>query len=851
MFRALSSRGPRGGRALTLLDLNPPAYDVLGRKTNEVNPGQTTNRFAYTGGGDLRTLTDGKGQVTSWGYDAYGRPITKTNAASAKVLTWAYDAAGRLTNRWSAAKGTTAYAYDRVGNLTNVNYPASADVALAFDALGRLTNEVVAGVLTNRYTYHANGQIGSEDGPWADDTVSYSYNNGLRSGLSLLQPGAGAWAQNLFYDAAKRLETVNSPAGQFGYQYLVGTGSTPSLISRLSLPGGSYITNTYDAVARLLATQLRGAGNAVLNAHSYALNLAGQRTRQTRWDGSYLDYTYDGLGELLTAKGKESGGSSRLQEQLSYGYDPAGNLSKRTNNAHVQTFAVNVKNELTTATRSGTLTAAGNTTTPATSVTVNGLPATRYADKTFSKDGFSLSDGTNTFTAIAEDGWGRKDTNTVAVFLPATVTFTYDSNGNLTSDGRRGFDYDDENQLIRVTVANSWKSEFTYDGRMRLRVRKEYVWSASSWVLASEFHYLYDGALVLQERNGNNQPLVTYTRGIDCSGSLQGAGGIGGLLARADHATGQSAYYHADGNGNVTALVNGAPAIVARYTYDPYGNLLAKAGALADANLYRFSSKETHTSSGLIYYGRRFYEPNLQRWMNQDPLGEFPDGPNLYSYVRNNPVSGTDPMGLWNLWNPATWGVRGSYSVWNSLNPFGSSASWNGYSWDRLGQSAQATLDGIIPFSDPFLEGGGYSRCDRSLAWSRFFGAFARDAYLVARIPNIAEWARSSFLYETGSLTVPADVFELMEGLNAIQKGEYLISNFGLASYLLPVEAASTGQFAITIWTGLTPAAWLSLGAGAQVVDTWPEIPGVIYNWYIGKPVDQEEAQPSATGHEE
>ena len=89
-------------------------------------------------------------------------------------------------------------------------------------------------MLTNRYTYHANGQLGSEDGPWADDTVSYSYNNGLRSGLSLLQPGAGAWAQSLFYDPAKRLETVTSPAGQFGYQYLSAPGGTLSRASLIS-----------------------------------------------------------------------------------------------------------------------------------------------------------------------------------------------------------------------------------------------------------------------------------------------------------------------------------------------------------------------------------------------------------------------------------------------------------------------------------------------------------------------------------------------------------------------------------------------------------------------------------------
>lgn len=48
----------------------------------------------------------------------------------------------RLTNRWSAAKGTTVYGYDAVGNRTLVNYPVSTDINLAYDALNRATNMV-------------------------------------------------------------------------------------------------------------------------------------------------------------------------------------------------------------------------------------------------------------------------------------------------------------------------------------------------------------------------------------------------------------------------------------------------------------------------------------------------------------------------------------------------------------------------------------------------------------------------------------------------------------------------------------------------------------------------------------
>jgi RHS repeat-associated protein len=285
-------------------------------------------------------------------------------------------------------------------------------------------------------------------------------------------------------------------------------------------------------------------------------------------------------------------------------------------------------NELTTGTRSGTLTVAGTTTSAATNVTVNALNAILYGDYMFAVTSQSLAEGNNTFTAMAKDSYGRRDTNTINCYLTSTSNFTYDQNGNLTGDGRRCFAYDDENQLISVWVTNAWRSDFAYDGKMRRRIRYESTWSGTTWVTNTIMRYVYDGNLVIQERDANNLPLVTYTRGKDLSGSLQGAGGIGGLLARTDNrlfAIGDSsahAYYHADGNGNVTCLINTNQVIVAHYLYDPYGNILSQSGPLADANLYRFSSKEFHLASGLVYYLYRFYEGSLQRWLNRDPLGE-------------------------------------------------------------------------------------------------------------------------------------------------------------------------------------------------------------------------------------
>jgi RHS repeat-associated protein len=103
----------------------------------------------------------------------------------------------------------------------------------------------------------------------------------------------------------------------------------------------------------------------------------------------------------------------------------------------------------------------------------------------------------------------------------------------------------------------------------------------------------------------------------------------------------------------VTALLSASQMLVAKYLYDPYGNTLAKWGLMADVNSYRFSSKEWNANSGLYYYLYRFYDPNLQRWLNRDPIQES-GGFNLYCAFANDGVNNFDQRGLFlGLPNPA------------------------------------------------------------------------------------------------------------------------------------------------------------------------------------------------------
>src|SRR5262249_25442307 len=241
--------------------------------------------------------------------------------------------------------------------------------------------------------------------------------------------------------------------------------------------------------------------------------------------------------------------------------------------------------------------------------------------------------------------------------------------------GHNTYAYDDENRLTSWAHYQAGPSspengdtytDFVYDGLSRLRKRLEYIWENNSqagsrpppsgppptyWVMTNCVLYTHAGLRVIQERDTNSPPTVSYTRGSDLSGSLEGAGGIGGLLARS---SGYSAgnwsthnFYHADANGNITYLETSSQTLAASYRYDPFGNTISSSGTYAAANVYRFSSKEFMTNCGMYYYLYRFYDPNLQRWINRDPIQEL-GGINLYTYLLNALPTAIDPIGLQN-----------------------------------------------------------------------------------------------------------------------------------------------------------------------------------------------------------
>ena len=214
--------------------------------------------------------------------------------------------------------------------------------------------------------------------------------------------------------------------------------------------------------------------------------------------------------------------------------------------------------------------------------------------------------------------------------------FTHDADGNMTQCGDWTYTYDVANRLKTASSNGVLIVTNFYDAKSR-RVKKVTPEATAT--------FFYDGWNLIEERiaytNGTTTT-IRYFWGKDISGSLQGAGGVGGLLYLKRNGT---IYVpHRDANGNIVRYTDTAGNVVASYTYGAFGSTLSATGSLAHLFRFRFSTKYYDAETGLYYYGYRFYLPLLMRWLNRDPMEEL-GGFNLYGFCDNNGVCRFDKDG--------------------------------------------------------------------------------------------------------------------------------------------------------------------------------------------------------------
>jgi RHS repeat-associated protein len=96
----------------------------------------------------------------------------------------------------------------------------------------------------------------------------------------------------------------------------------------------------------------------------------------------------------------------------------------------------------------------------------------------------------------------------------------------------------------------------------------------------------------------------------------------------------------ADALGSIVTLLDQGGTVQTAYTYEPFGSTTA-AGE-ANANAFQYTGRE-NDQTGLFYYRSRYYKPQFQRFVSEDPIGFAGGDTNLYGYIFNNPINLTIP----------------------------------------------------------------------------------------------------------------------------------------------------------------------------------------------------------------
>lgn len=584
--------------------------------------------------GLIDTVTDRAGLVTKYIYDDAKR-LTEVHGPKG-VIKYGYDRNGNRTKLTDADGKETIFEYDLDNRLKKNTYDDGNYVSFEYDPSGLLKEFTNARGTTKRYYYDGNHNTTKID--YFDETmtdVEYTYDDYNR--VKTMHDEVGDYIYT-YDDPVDRMVKVDGPwENDDVISYYNEHGHVTSIVPQ----GGRTISYYYDYEA----------------AYTSDADIGRLKEVQIGTDPSNkYTYAYTGVNPLINSLTRPN------ESQTIYDHsDPLKRLKAITNKTIIDTVETTIDEH---------------------AFDYNDLDVISTETVTTS-DLINLPTGQTTYTY-------NNNVNQLIDSSDVPESYTYDLDGNMTKgftpDGYKfTATYDPENRLKTVSYddgSNDYETRYFYSGDGFLARIEKWDDTVTPGTLAKmdEVRFIRSGFLPIQERNDSNVVLREYTWG------LEKGGGIGGLLNLKDGTADYSYLY--DGKGNVMAVLDSNQTAVASYRYDEFGNRVNKTGTLEQP--FQFSTKRYDTQTGLSYYGYRFYNPAIGRWMTRDPLGEF-DDINLYRFADNSPMNVIDPYGLFGL-----------KDIGDFAAGFGDTITFGGTAWIR------SHWEKNLNWSDPTNECSGY-----------------------------------------------------------------------------------------------------------------------------------------------
>ena len=560
------------------------SYDSMYRMTGAAattNTG-TALTVGYTYSDDMLTAIQTGSTTYTFSYGDFAlRSSTKIGSRTLASYSYSTDGNHYLTSLDYGNGDSVDYSYDKYGNVTKETYEDSETVSYAYDNNGDLATVTDSATgRKNTYYYDTTGRLMkyTEKGSGHSLSVGYRYDE-VNNLTGIVEKISGVERTTTYtYDEDNRV-----------------TGSTT---------GNAGRTYSYDGFGRVSQTTTKaGSSEIKKDTYSYTAQSSTKTSGQISqhvvdaagYDKTY-NYTYDDNGNIVSI----SDGSS----SITYEYDSANQLIRENNEASTFSFTWEYDD-------------AGN-------ITDWGWYNYTEGELGTPIDTISYSYG--------DSGWGdlltEYDGN----------NYSYDTIGNLTSDGSKNYTWKNGRELETITQRNGTVWTNTYDAN-GMRIRR-----ASS---AKVYDYVYNGSQL-------SQMWITHVSSetIDKFSFTYDANGIPMTITY----NGTTYYYVTNIQGDVVAILNSSGQEVVSYTYDAWGYLWFFDGSMAFTlgqwNPLRYRGYVYDHETGLYYLESRYYNPKIGRFLNADVFastGQGFVGNNMFAYCLNNPIINLDESGMWTV----------------------------------------------------------------------------------------------------------------------------------------------------------------------------------------------------------
>jgi len=577
-------------------------YDTRGRviKTKSDFPGEGSDAestISYLAPLQVET-TDPKGHRKKTVKDVFGNTREVVEYADGEYHTYyLYDSQNNLIQLTDSQGNITSITYDSLGRKTSMNDPDMGQWSYEYDVLGNLISQTDAKGQTISFSYDQLNRL-TQKTSGVTSLATYYYDDASKDNSigRLSKVIDQNCTTEFFYDNLGREITSEKTIDATTYT-IQRSYDTLDRLTSITYPDGEEVGYTYDVNSGSIE-EVASAATTYIQDVTY--NAKGQIKTIEYGNDVSTDYTYGNdlrLSRILTQN------PTQTLQDLNYTFDNNGNITQIVDNltSNIRSFTYDALDRLTEA---------------------QNLPDINGGYTTYQYEYDPIGNMTKKGPVynLTYMTYGEGTAGPHAVTTAGANTYLYDANGNMTSGSARTLAYDVENRLTSFTYA-SQTSTFGYDGDGR-RVKKTSPTKTTTYI-GSLYEVDSDGTIKKHVFLGSNR-ICTST---DSSSVVT------------------NNYYHSDHLGSSNVITNTFGEQVSLCEYTPYGIIAKEVGSFTTP--YKFTGKELD-STGLYYYGARYYDPGLGRFIQADTLVVHPNDPqdlNRYAYCRNNPLNLVDPSG--------------------------------------------------------------------------------------------------------------------------------------------------------------------------------------------------------------